>query len=149
MRTPHWKTAAFWAVTGIFAGMMLLSAALYLSGSQSVREGFAHMGYPGYVLIILGIAKAIGAVALVQNRAMTLREWAYAGFTINLIGATASHLFSGDGAQAAMLPAVFLVVLAVSYGLRPEGPISLRFPPKRVEREPHLSFISLWRCRHP
>ena len=120
MRTPHWKTAAFWMVTGVFAGMMLLSAALYLSGSQQVREGLAHLGYPAYVLIILGGAKALGVVALVQKRALTLREWAYAGFTINLIGAGASHLFSGDGIQGAVAPALGLVLLAVSYALRPE-----------------------------
>jgi hypothetical protein len=50
----------------------------------------------------------------------TLREWAYAGFTIDLIGATASHLFAGDSLAMAAVPAVFLVPLAVSYTLRPE-----------------------------
>jgi hypothetical protein len=119
MRRPHWKTAAFWTATGAFAGMMLLSASMYLSGAQAIRDAFVHLGFPAYLLIILGVAKALGAVALVQNRAMTLREWAYAGFTINLIGAIASHLFSGDGIQGAMAPGAFLAVLAVSYALRP------------------------------
>lgn len=50
----------------------------------------------------------------------TLREWAYAGFTIDLIGATASHVCAGDPVGASMVPALFLIPLAVSYVLRPD-----------------------------
>ena len=48
-----------------------------------------------------------------------LREWAYAGFTINLIGATASHLLAGDGLAHAITPAALLLPLAVSHVLQP------------------------------
>jgi hypothetical protein len=47
----------------------------------------AHLGYPSYLLAILGTAKLLGAPALLQNRFPTLREWAYAGFAFDLIGA--------------------------------------------------------------
>jgi hypothetical protein len=53
------------------------------------------------------------------GRAATLREWAYAGFTIDLIGATASHVFSGDPVAVAATPAIFLLLLAASYALKP------------------------------
>ena len=112
--TTTWKTVTHWIATALFAGMMLLSAAMYLSGAQPIRDGLAHLGYPAYLLIILGAAKALGAVALLQTRLPRLREWAYAGFTINLLGATASHLFAGDG-MASALPAAFMAPLAVSY----------------------------------
>lgn len=125
MKTSNWKRVTYWSVTGVFAGLMLLSAFLYLSGAAMIRETLAHLGYPAYVLTILGTAKLLGTPALLQNRIPTLREWAYAGFTIDLMGATASHLFTGDPAGIAMIPALFLVLLAVSYGLRPERyPIS-------------------------
>ena len=113
-----WKTVTHWTATALFAGMMLLSSIMYLSGAEAIREGLAHLGYPAYLLLILGTAKALGALALMQTRLPVLREWAYAGFTINLVGATASHLFAGDGAASA-LPAFFLAPLAVSYLLRP------------------------------
>ena len=120
MRRIDVKTAVFWIVTGVFAAMMLMSAGMYLTGAQPIREGMAHLGYPAYLLVILGVAKLLGALALLQNRVPTLREWAYAGFTIDLVGATTSHLMSGDPASVAIVPAAFLVPLAVSYVLRPE-----------------------------
>jgi len=60
----------------------------------------------------------LGAAALIPPGLQTLREWAYAGFTFDLVGAIASHILSGEPiAQAA--PAVFvLALLIVSYSLR-------------------------------
>jgi hypothetical protein len=116
----NWRRIGYWITTGGFAALMLFSAALYLSGAAGIRDTLLHLGYPPYILTILGTAKLIGAFALLQPRWSTLREWAYAGFTINLIGATASHVFAGDPASAAVVPAAFLVPLALSYGLRPD-----------------------------
>jgi hypothetical protein len=119
MKTTNWKTTTHWTATGLFAGLMLLSAAMYLSGAEAIAQGLAHLGYPAYVLVILGTAKLLGALALLQTRLPTLREWAYAGFTINLLGAAASHLLAGDPVSAALAPAVLLVPVAVSYAFRP------------------------------
>ena len=119
MKITDRKRIAFWSVTSLFAGLMVFSGILYVSGAPMVRETLTRLGYPAYILAILGPAKLIGAVALLQTRAATLREWAYAGFTINLIGATASHLFSGDPVAVAAPPAIFLLLLAVSYALKP------------------------------
>lgn len=66
-RTTNWKVITYWGVTVLFAGMMLLSAAMYLSGAAAIRETLAHLGYPAYILTILGTAKLLGAVALLQN----------------------------------------------------------------------------------
>ncbi len=120
MRRTDWKTIAYWGVTVLFAGLMLLSASMYLAGAAQIRDTLAHLGYPRYLLTILGTAKLLGALALLQNRVPTLREWAYAGFTIDFVGATASHLFTGDPLGIAMIPATVLVLLAVSYVLQPE-----------------------------
>ncbi len=117
MTITNVRRIAFWGVTGLFAGLMVLSGILYASGAPMVRQTLLHLGYPAYILAILGSAKLIGAVALLQNRSETLREWAYAGFTINLIGATASHLFSGDSMAIAAIPAPFLILLGMSYAL--------------------------------
>jgi hypothetical protein len=68
----------------------------------------------------------MGAAALLQTRVRTLREWAYAGFTIDLIGAVASHLFSGDSLAIAASPATFLVMLAASYLLQPAARVEVR-----------------------
>ena len=117
--TRDWKTIVHWTVTGLFAGLMLMSASMYLSGAAQIREGLATLGYPAYLLTILGTAKLLGAAALLQTRLPRLREWAYAGFTINLIGATASHLLAGDAIGHAMAPAALLMPLALSHVLQP------------------------------
>jgi len=119
MKITDRKHMAFWSITGLFAGLMVFSGILYVSGAPMVREALARLGYPAYILAILGPAKLIGALALLQTRAATLREWAYAGFTIDLIGATASHVFSGDPVAVAATPAMFLLLLAASYALKP------------------------------
>lgn len=122
MKITGSKHIAFWGATGLFAGMMMLSGILYVSGAPMVHEVLTRLGYPAYILAILGPAKLIGAVALLQTRSVTLREWAYAGFTINLIGATLSHVFSGDPVAVAAPPAILLLLLATSYLLKPRRP---------------------------
>ncbi len=116
--SPRTLKALSWGVTLLFAGLMLMSAAMYLSGAPEIQEALTHLGYPAYFLIILGTAKLLGSLAIMQSRVPLLREWAYAGFTFVLLGATASHLFSGDAGGVAAFPAGLLIPLAVSYQLR-------------------------------
>jgi hypothetical protein len=77
------------------------------------------LGYPAYVMTILGIAKLLGVGALLIPGRPLLKEWAYAGFTFNMLGATASHLFVGDPMSETLPPLVLLCLGAVSYQLRP------------------------------
>lgn len=109
------KKIAYWLTTGLFALGMSFSAYLELSQAPEMLKGFEHLGYPVYLLSILGIAKLLGVAALLYPRLPRLKEWAYAGFTFDLIGASASHAFSGDPAANVISPLVFLGVLTVSY----------------------------------
>jgi hypothetical protein len=102
-----------WTLTALFALLMSFSAFLYLSKSPQMLAGMGHLGYPPYLLGILGTAKALGILAILQTRFTTLREWAYAGFTINLIGASWSHLVNGDPITMVI---VSFALLAGSYG---------------------------------
>lgn len=134
MKTWDRRAIGFWTFTGLFAGLMLLSAAMYLTGAPEIAAALSGLGYPPYILTILGAAKLIGAVALLQNRLPTLREWAYAGFTINLVGAFASHVLAGDALAEALKPAILLVPLAASYALRTER--GVRQPRVSASRQP-------------
>jgi hypothetical protein len=60
----HWKAVAYWIVTGTFAALMLSSAAISLAGTVQIRDTMARLGYPPYILLILGPAKLLGVVAL-------------------------------------------------------------------------------------
>jgi uncharacterized membrane protein YphA (DoxX/SURF4 family) len=106
--------------TGLVAVMSLLAAFAYLSGSPQAVEGFARAGYPQQLRIILGIAKPLGAIALLVPGLPKLKEWAYAGFTFAWICAFVAHYLANDGAKV-FAPVILLALLAVSYVTRPSS----------------------------
>jgi uncharacterized membrane protein YphA (DoxX/SURF4 family) len=112
------RKAAYWVTTALVAGMSAFAGFAYLSGSPQVVQGFIHVGYPQQLRIILGIAKPLGAVALLIPGFPKLKEWAYAGFTFAWISAFVAHYLAKDGPRAFM-PLLLLVLLFVSYMTRP------------------------------
>lgn len=112
------RKIAYWVSTGLVAAMSAMAAFAYLSGSPQAVEGFARAGYPQQLRIILGIAKPLGAIALLVPGLPKLKEWAYAGFTFAWISAFIAHYLAKDGAKTFM-PLILLAVLAVSYVTRP------------------------------
>ena len=89
-----------------------IAGILWVKDGQDVMK---ILGYPLYIMTITGVAKILGVVALVQTRFVTVREWAYAGFTINFLGA--SWLLAGKGLDFVIAPLVALAVMGVSYFL--------------------------------
>jgi uncharacterized membrane protein YphA (DoxX/SURF4 family) len=90
---------------------------LFTNGPESVVQSMQFLGYPLYLMKILGFAKILGAIAILSGRLPKMKEWAYAGFTFNFLGATASHVLAGDSASATVIPFVFFIALMVSYAL--------------------------------
>lgn len=107
---------AYWSVTILFALAMLQSGIVQLIQSEGSKEVMALLGYPMYLLTILGVAKLLGAVVLVLKMFKTLKEWAYAGFAFDFIGASASGVYIGE-TQVIIVPLVFLLVMFLSYFL--------------------------------
>jgi uncharacterized membrane protein YphA (DoxX/SURF4 family) len=106
----------YWITTGIFSAMMLFSAMMYFT-SPDMAQTFEHLGFPDYFRIELGIAKIIGVLLLLAPFTGRLKEWVYAGFTINMISGSIAHAAAGDPISAVLTPLVLLGVLAVSYGM--------------------------------
>jgi hypothetical protein len=102
----------YWISTILIALMMTMSAIMQLTQQPQLLESMKVLGYPSYIMFILGAAKALGAIALIFPGYPKIREWAYAGFTFLLIGATASHFAIGD---YEVITLVLLAVLATSY----------------------------------
>jgi uncharacterized membrane protein YphA (DoxX/SURF4 family) len=75
---------------------------------------------PVYFLVILGVWKFLGSIAIIIPRFPRLKEWAYAGVVFNLTGALASNLASGvtDTKTLAYL-LLMMGVTATSWALRP------------------------------
>ncbi len=82
-------------------------------------EKMTQLGYPSYFLIILGVWKILGVVAILIPKYPVIKEWVYAGFFFAMSGAAISHLSIGHRANE-IFPSLFLLVLTiVSWYFRP------------------------------
>ena len=103
----------YYATTGIISAMMLFIAFETLTKPE-VKISMAHLGFPDYFRIELGIAKIIGAV-LIWLPVRLLRETAYIGFAIMFASASSAHAAVGDPLGKVITGVAFLAILIVSY----------------------------------
>ena len=98
------RLVAYWITTILGPASFVIGGVLFLTrGEQQVAQ-LAHLGYPPYLLSILGFWKLAGAVTVVLPGLPRLKEWAYAGFFFDLTGASASHAFAGDAVGEILAP---------------------------------------------
>jgi hypothetical protein len=107
-------TIAFWIVTTLFCMQMCFTAYAQLRLPQ-VAQAFTHLGFPAYFRVELSCAKLLGVAVLLAPVPSRLKEWAYAGFAIDLGSALTAHLSVGDGPEAWGWAAGTGVLLALSY----------------------------------
>ncbi|MFC4775776.1 DoxX family protein [Paenibacillus sp. GCM10023252] len=115
------KVITYWAVTGYFAAALTMSGIGQLVPLEGNVELVANIGYPEYILTILGIWKLLGVIAIVMPGAPRLKEWAYAGFFFLMTGAALSHIIAGDSAFAIILPLAYAALTITSWALRPSS----------------------------
>ena len=106
----------YWSVTVLFALMMLGSAIPDIMSSDVAVKGMHDgLGYPLYLIPFIGVAKALGVIAIVVPGFARIKEWAYAGLFFDLAGASFSIYSSGErGANLAFM-GVPIVLGALSY----------------------------------
>ena len=113
---------AYWVTTALVVFELALGGVWDVLRVPQVRGLIERLGYPAYFLVILGIWKLLGAVALVIPRFPRLKEWAYAGVLFDLTGAVASLLASGlIDAGTMAYPIVMTGVAVASWALRPSS----------------------------
>ena len=99
------KTIGYWVTTGLFTAMLAMSGAMDFVHAPMLVEGLHEkLGFPLSFLTILGTAKLLGVVALLVPRFPLLKEWAYAGFTFNLLGAAWTHVAEEGGSAERSRP---------------------------------------------
>ena len=113
------RAVGYWAVTALFCFAMAASGTMNLLRVEQMKESITALGYPEYLMTILGVAKVLGVIALLIPGTPLLKEWAYVGFAFDLLGASASHAFSGHSVPEVIVPLVVLAIAAASYVLRP------------------------------
>ena len=93
--------------TGVFSG-------------PHVVDVVSSLGYPVYILLILGIWKIPGAIVLLIPGFLRLKEWAYAGIAFELSAAAMSHAIQGRKSDL-IAPLALLGLGLLSWALRPES----------------------------
>lgn len=111
----------YWVSTGLVTAELLVGGAWDILRLPVVSDVVVKLGYPLYVLAILGVWKWLGAVALLAPRFPRLKEWAYAGVVLADVTAIASHAWMGFGGGEVVVLAVLLVLTFVSWAMRPPG----------------------------
>ena len=106
---------SYWTATIIFALLLVMDGIGGVTRAEAGREALAHLGYPMYLLVVAGVAKLLAAVAILQSRFHTVKEWAFAGFAFTCVLAFCSRAAVGDGFGLLIFPVVFLAIMLVPY----------------------------------
>lgn len=117
--SPRARPVLFWLVTGLLAFGMLAGGTGQLLHAQFNVDGMRQLGYPLYLLSLIGAWKLAGILVILLPGWRLAKEWAYAGFFFLLSGATVSHLANGDGFDGALPSFVFACLTMASWSLRP------------------------------
>ncbi|MEU4579702.1 DoxX family protein [Nonomuraea sp. NPDC023979] len=116
----------YWGSTLVLASGLIgsgIQQLLRIEGEGALAPpyawGIVQLGYPVYILTLLGMWKLLGAVAILVPKRPLIKEWAYAGIFFLLTGGIFSHAASGD-AWYQSLTALFLLILTIaSWYFRP------------------------------
>lgn len=102
----------YWIFTLLLAALMGAGAIPdILSTPDAVQMVCGHLHYPAYFLPFIGVAKLLGAIAILVPGFPRLKEWAYAGFTFDITGAVYSSIAVGDP------PSAWVFTIILGYGL--------------------------------
>ncbi|WP_426502872.1 DoxX family protein [Dactylosporangium sp. McL0621] len=113
------RTSAYWVITAVVVSECLGGGFMDLLRMAPFYPIMIDLGYPSYLATILGTAKILAGAVLLAPRLPRLKEWAYAGILINMIGAAASHVAMHHSATSLIAPAVFAGLALLSWALRP------------------------------
>jgi uncharacterized membrane protein YphA (DoxX/SURF4 family) len=108
----------YWISTIWLALGMLSTGTVQLIKMQDGVDAVTRLGYPVYLLTILGIWKILGVVAILVPNFPRLKEWAYAGFFFAMSGAVFSHVALGDYLNEIFPSLLLLILTMVSWYFR-------------------------------
>jgi uncharacterized membrane protein YphA (DoxX/SURF4 family) len=113
------RTIAYWVTTILGPTSFVIGGVINLMQTEQAVATLHHLGYPSYFASILGLGKLLGAIVITIPRLPRLKEWAYAGFFIDLTAAAISRAAVGDSVADIVAPLGFLALVLASWALRP------------------------------
>lgn len=109
----------YWVAT------LFLSVGMLAGGTQQMlqiggyNEIVTRLGYPLYMLSIIGVWKILGVVVLLLPGFPLVKEWAYAGFFFVMTGAAISHIVMKEPFVEVVPSLTLLTAIIVSWYFRP------------------------------
>jgi len=113
------RTIGYWVTTILGPASFVIGGVINLMRTEQAVATLQHLGYPAYFASILGAGKLLGAIVITIPGVPRLKEWAYAGFFIDLTAAAISRAAVGDSAADIIAPLGFLALVLASWALRP------------------------------
>ena len=115
------KLITYWVATALLSIGMLGSGIAQLMRGKEMVDILTHLGYPLYLMSILGTWKILGVIVILLPGFKLVKEWAYAGLFFVMMGALVSHLIMGDSGKAVIGPAAQTVFVVLSWYCRPDS----------------------------
>lgn len=115
------KTLAYWTATAVITAELIAGGVLDLTRTGGVVSSLEHLGYPTYLLPILGTWRLLASAALLVPGLPRLKEWAYAGAFFELTGAALSSLAKGGSLTSIATPFILAAFAIASWALRPQS----------------------------
>jgi uncharacterized membrane protein len=109
----YWIATIFLAVGMLAGGLQQL---LQAGGYVAI---ITHLGYPKYLMSIIGLWKILGVITILVPGVRILKEWAYAGFFFVMSGAVISHLAMGETIKEIYPSLTLLIMTLISWYFRP------------------------------
>lgn len=113
------KRILYWVFTAWLALGLISTGLVQVLKIEDEVNNILHLGYPVYVLTILGIWKLLAVPVVLLPRLALVKEWAYAGIFFNASGAFISYLAIGDPLSYALPPLLLGIICGISWYLRP------------------------------
>ncbi len=111
----------YWIATLWLSLGMVSTGIVQVLGIKEEVAFILNLGYPEYLLTLLGLSKLMGVVAILIPKFPKVKEWAYAGFTFTMAGALYSHLVKGNPVTDILPVILLLTLIFVSWYFRPVG----------------------------
>lgn len=109
----------YWVATLWLSLGMVSTGLVQLLQMEEEIQKMGTLGYRPYFLVIIGVWKILGVVAILVPKFPLVKEWAYAGFFFLMTGAIFTHLAVGDELVEFFGPVLLLVLTIVSWYFRP------------------------------
>lgn len=109
----------YWVFTLWMALGMVSTAIVQLMKNKDELANFTNLGYPSYLMTIIGVWKILGVIAILIPKFPLLKEWAYSGFFFVMSGAVISHIIVNDPVSKTFPAVLLLILVIISWYFRP------------------------------